>query len=818
MVKGAMGMALAFLVMLNCVSAVAQNAAQRTALSHLTRPHGNGAPANGVEATSVPLYQPEQLAFDQAGNLYIADSGDNVIREVSVNGIVSTVAGDGDEGFGGDGGPATAALLDTPTGVAVDASGNIYIADTLNSRIREVVASTGNISTIAGTGAAGFSGDGASATGAALNYPTAIAVDSKGNLYIADTNNHRIREVVGTTINTVAGDGDQSYSGDGGPATAAGLNAPLGVAVDAAFNIYIGDTQNQRVRLVTFSTGIIATLAGTGVSGFSGDGPAGSVALASPSGVAVDTNGTVYVADSNNDRIRTISGGTVTTIAGDGAEGFSGDGSTATSATLDTPRAVTAFGGKVVLSDTLNNRVRVVSGGKIQTIAGQGPPNTESLTIGGAPSEVYGTGTLTATFFDGGLNGTGLVTFFDGAGASPAVIATASLSGNTASIGTGKLSAGTHDIVASYAGDAKNSAIDSGVYVLVVTPAPLIAVANGVNLLYGQAIPALTGTLSGVLTQDAGLVTADFTTTATATSAPGTYPIAVKLAGSAASNYAVALGSESGSVVIAQAPTTTKLNASTLDAGVPVTLTATVASTTIGTPSGTVNFLNGTTLLNATPAPLTGGVATVTLSALPAGTLNIFALYSGDIDFLSSASPHLTGTALSQDFSITASPTTQATLPLASVNYTLTLTPLNATFLNPVSLSVGALPPGVTAAFNPASINSGAGKSTSVLTLTAGSQAHLRKSERPLGGMASTAALALLMLPLTFSRRFRRRTARLSRAGRSLIALLALAAAIALTACGGGGFFSHTTRSYTVTVTAVSGPDTHTVDVTLTVQ
>jgi sugar lactone lactonase YvrE len=798
--------------------AYAQNPAQRAALSHLTRPHANAAPASGVEATSVPLDQPQQLAFDTAGNLYIADSDDNIVREVSLKGIVTTVAGTGDEGFGGDGGPATSALLDTPSGVAVDAIGNLYIADTLNNRIREVVASTGIISTIAGTGVDSFSGDGGAATAATLNSPTALAVDSKGNLYIADTNNSRIREIAGGVIDTVAGDGNQTYSGDGGLATAASLNAPLGIAVDAAFNLYIGDTQNQRVRLVTFSTGIITTLAGSGVAGFNGDGPGASVAFASPSGVAVDSSGTVYVADSNNDRIRTISGGAVTTVAGNGAEGFSGDGGAPLSATLDTPRAVIPWGSDVFISDTLNNRVRIVSAGKIHTIAGQGPPNTEALTLTGALSVVYGTGTLTATFTDGGLTGTGLVTFYDGVGANAAVIGTASLSANTASVSTAILTAGTHDIVASYAGDAKNPAITSGVYVLVVTPAPLTAIANAVNLLYGQPIPTLTGTLTGVLAQDAGMVTADFVTAATATSAPGTYPITVTLAGTAANNYTVALGSGSGSVVIAKASTKTSLSASTLVAGVPVTLTATTASTTTGTPSGTVSFYNGTTLLNATPAPLTDGIATATLTALPAGSLDIFALYSGDTDFLSSTSPHLTGTATSPDFTIAASPTTQTTLPHASVNYTLTLTPINSTFLNPVSLSVGALPPGVTASFNPSSIAAGAGKSTSVLTLTAGSQAILHKNNRPVGGMASTAALALLLLPLAFNRGFRRRAAKLSQAGRWLIALLALAAASALTACGGGGFFTHATESYTVTVTAVSGPDTHTVDVTLIVQ
>jgi sugar lactone lactonase YvrE len=258
-----------FVSAIGAPGAYAQNAAQQAALAQMSRARSNvhSYTSSGVEATNVALDQPGGLAFDTAGNLYIADTDNNIIREVNLAGVISTVAGGREQGFGGDGGLATAALLDSPVGVAVDSAGNIYIGDTHNNRVREVLASSGNIVTIAGTGVAGFSGDGGAATAALLNLPTAVAVDSNGNVYIADTNNNRIREIGGTTINTVAGNGQQVYSGDGGPATAAGLDSPDGVAVDAAFNIYIGDTHNQRVRLVTFTTGIITTLAGTGVKG-----------------------------------------------------------------------------------------------------------------------------------------------------------------------------------------------------------------------------------------------------------------------------------------------------------------------------------------------------------------------------------------------------------------------------------------------------------------------------------------------------------------------------------------------------------------------
>lgn len=813
-------LAAAGLVFAFCTTSTqAQNAAQRAALARLSKAHANAMQSSSVEANSVTLNQPGGLAFDTTGNLYLADTDNNIIREVNLAGVVSTVAGNGEQGYGGDGGPATAALLDSPQGVAVDGAGNIYIGDTHNNRIREVVALTGNITTIAGTGVAGFSGDGGAATTALLSRPTAVALDSTGNLYIADTGNHRIREISGTTINTVAGNGNQFYSGDGGPATAAGLDSPNGVAVDAAFNLYIGDTQNQRVRMVTYSTGTISTLAGTGAKTFTADGPGTTAALARPQGVAVDSSGTVYVADSDNNRIRSITGGTVTTIAGNGEEGFNGNNGASTGVTLDTPSAVAVAGTSLVFSDTENNLVRTLNAGTVNAIAGQPAAAAESLIIGGPLSAVYGSGTLIATFSNNGNTGTGLVRFYDGLGASPAAIGSGPLSGNAASLSTSLLPVGAHSIIASYAGDANNPAIVSGVYILSVTPAPLTATADAVQLLYGQAIPTLTGTLNGLLAQDTGNVTAVFSTAATTTSAPGTYPITVALAGSAAGNYTVSLDAGSGSIVIARAPTTTTLTASSLTPvlGTNVTLSATTASTTSGTPSGSINFFNGTVQLNTAPVPLSGGVASLSVNTLPVGALSLTAVYGGDTDFTASTSPIVNATGLSPDFSIAASPTAQSVMPAHSAQYTITVTPANSVFVYPVSLSVSGLPAGATATFAPDSIAVGAGPSTTVLTLNSGNLARLPKGKSFFGALESSAALALLFLPLLLGKRTRQVAAKLSRTGRVLIALLALAAISAITGCG-GGFFGHLPQSYTVTVTAVSGTNTHSTNVTLTVQ
>jgi sugar lactone lactonase YvrE len=212
----------------------------------------------------------------------------------AVGGIL-TIAGTGTGGFNGDLSQATASQIYDPQGTAVDAAGNVYIADTNNHRIRKITAATGVISTVAGTGTAGFLGDGGLATAARIYYPTGVAVDQVGNVYIADRYNYRVRKVAAGTgiITTVAGSGTAGFGGDGGLATAASLNQPHAVAVDSSNNLYIADTYTHRVRVVAAATGVIATLAGTGAAGYNGDGLATGVNLYYPSGVAVDYAGTV---------------------------------------------------------------------------------------------------------------------------------------------------------------------------------------------------------------------------------------------------------------------------------------------------------------------------------------------------------------------------------------------------------------------------------------------------------------------------------------------------------------------------------------------
>ncbi len=318
-------------------------------------------------AAAALLNFPRAVAVDAAGSIYIADSVNGLIRQVSAAGTITTVAGGG-SAFPGEGGPATSAALFNPEGVVADASGNFYFSDADTFRIWKVNAS-GTITTVVGDGNPGFSGDGGPATNARVIFPGGLALDTAGNLYFADQYNHRVRKVTPAgVISTVAGTGAVGFPGgfgDGGPGTAAVLYAPAAVAVDAAGNLYISENLAQRIRKLT-SGGIISTVAGNGVAGFSGDGgPAALASLNFPTGIALDASGNLYIADTNNHRIRKLSlNGTIATVAGIGVAGFSGDGGAATGASLSFPAGVAVdVGGNILIADTGNDRIRRISAG-----------------------------------------------------------------------------------------------------------------------------------------------------------------------------------------------------------------------------------------------------------------------------------------------------------------------------------------------------------------------------------------------------------------------------------------------------------------------
>jgi sugar lactone lactonase YvrE len=371
---------------------------------------GNGTQGyngDGGDATDASLFAPQGIAIDTLGNMYIADTWNSVIRKVSTSGVMSTIAGNGNAGYTGDGAAATNAELNLPSAVAVDKAGNIYIADMFNFCVRKVNKS-GKISTVAGSGTQGSGGDGDTATSAyaQLNYPSGVAIDALGNIYIADQENNRIRKVDTTSkiINTVAGNGIAGFSGDGGIATTAQLNYPSRIVIDALGNIYIADQGNSRIRKVNTS-GIINTIAGngsensngTGTGNYSGDnGSALSAGLNLPSGVALDAAGNVYIADQENDRVRKVNTfGIISTIAGNGTQGSGGDDETATTAQLSFPTEVAVdTSGNIFIADEGNNRIRKVGNGSATGIGQITDKNDDLVSIYPNPS----TGNFAVTF------------------------------------------------------------------------------------------------------------------------------------------------------------------------------------------------------------------------------------------------------------------------------------------------------------------------------------------------------------------------------------------------------------------------------------
>lgn len=370
-----------------------------------------GSSGDGGPGANATLNMPCAVAADSNGNVYISDTLNQRVRRVAADGTITTVAGTGEEGYAGDDGPAVAAHLNSPVGVAVDTAGNVYIADANNNRIRKVRVSDGKITTIAGNGQVGFGGDGGPATSALLNFPTGVAVDEIGNVYIADIENVRIRRVsTDGNISTIAGNGTAGFAGDDGPATAARLNQPYLLRVDKARNLYIADSANQRVRRVALNTGIISTIAGNGTLGSAGDGGAPQNAqLNLPSGVGIDQVGSIYIADYGNNRIRRILPlSAVRVVVSVSAASFSGssglapeaiaatfgtDQATAVHVASTTPLPLSLGGTTVLVKDSLGvgrlAQLFFVSAGQVNFLVPAGTANgTATITVTNAQGKV----------------------------------------------------------------------------------------------------------------------------------------------------------------------------------------------------------------------------------------------------------------------------------------------------------------------------------------------------------------------------------------------------------------------------------------------
>ncbi len=354
-----------------------------------------GYSGDGALAVNAQLNEPNASVLDAAGNLYFTDEYNNVVRKVTAaTGVITTIAGNGIAGYSGDNGPATSAELASPTGLAIDGAGNLYICDTTNAVVREI-ASNGIITTIAGNGTAGYAGDGGQATSAEMYSPWAIVIDSAGDLFIADVSYSVVRKISIKTgiITAFAGNASsRGYSGDGGPATAAALQTPEGLAIDSGGNLYIADSGNNVIRKVDAITGVITTVAGNAsLQGYTGDGgPATSAELNYPTGVAVDSAGNIYIADASNYVVRTVAAanGTISTLAGSNVPCplSNGDGGPASHATFCEPLGVTVDGtGNLYIVDGGAARVRLV-------LAANAPPamQTAAPTFS-VPPDTYAT-------------------------------------------------------------------------------------------------------------------------------------------------------------------------------------------------------------------------------------------------------------------------------------------------------------------------------------------------------------------------------------------------------------------------------------------
>ena len=719
-----------------------------------------------AQSPASPLMRPSGVAYDAAGDLFIADTARNQVFEITLGGAIMVVAGNGTQGFSGDGGPAPAAELNAPMSVAVAADGTLYVADTGNQRIRAVQG--GNITTFAGSGARGFAGDGGLAAAATLNQPIALALDATGALLVCDQGNERVRRVSAGQIATIAGNGVQGFVGDGGVATGAELNEPSGIAVSADGRIFIADTSNQRIRVVG-ANGTISTFAGTGIAGVLGDGGPASVAqLDRPVGLALDGANNLFVADENNHRLRKIAAdGTITTIAGSGRQGASPDGAVALSTAQNQPTtaAISVYGWPII-GDPANHTVQILfTDGRLYLPGGLSTRTTTLTAV--APDAVYGTARSTLSAAGSPATPQGPVQIADGG----AALASASLSQGSATIALPSLPAGTHTLTATYAGDGLHPSATTTASIT-ISPAPVTAAAAGTTISYGAPLPTLNGTLSGVLPQDQGNVTAVFTANAPPMAPVGSYPITATLTGAASANYTLSSSATYGALTIVPAATMATLTApSAAYATLPLQLNARVASTTSGIPTGTVQFFDAGTLIAT--APLVNGSASAIELNPSSGNHTLSVAYSGDTNFHASTSANIIQAVNAMpDFTVGIAGSSQQTVIAgSSATFGLTVGSQGPPFTGAVTLSANGLPAGATVSFSPPAVVPGSLSAPVTMTVTTRATTAFGSRNQP------ELALAVIGAIFFFTSRRIRTLPR-------LLAVLAVAGLFGLSGCG----------------------------------
>lgn len=771
--------------------------------------HLSSGAATGTSATDASIHEPLGVAVDGAGNFYYTDSGNDLIDKVDGNGNLTIVAGTGSPGFSPNGTPATSALISEPSAILVDGAGNIFFTEIGNSTVREVVQSTGLIQTVAGTGAQGYAGDGAAASSAVLNQPEGLAIDASGNLYVADTQNNVIRKIDATTgiINTIAGNLNAGFAGDGQLATAGQFNEPWGLFAAADGSLYIADYMNNRVRRID-PAGRLSTVAGNGTPEYTGDNmPASAAGLNHPVGVVLDAASDVFISDSENNVIRKINGATqiITTLAGNSAAASAGDGTNADAAIagLNKPYGLTVDGGgNIFIADRLGLAIREIYGTvarimfrdqkvtnlsatTVQRVANDGnaplhisainpvsnavvntgtttcstttamnpgavcvigvqfkpatvgspvnglidvssdsavtpgqlllfgnslsiEPTTTTLVSSVNPSAVGSPVTFTATVASNSTTLTGSVQFFDGTTLLGGAAQLLNSTTRKATLTTTALTLGTHSITAVYSGDNANQTSTSAALLQVVKQTSALQLVSNLNpaevyqtitfTVTASETPAggVTPTGSVVFSADGSLLPNGTIALSNGSAsynaallAAGTHTITASYSGD---DNNLPANSTALSQVVNLASTTTTLSTSnsSVPLTTPVTFTATVAGSvsTTAVPSGNVVFKDGTTML-ATAALNTAGAASFTTSSLATGSHSITAAYQSDSNFAASVSAALTETI--QKIATTASVSASANPANAgaAVQFTVFVTAANNTSPNvPITGSV----------------------------------------------------------------------------------------------------------------------------------